>query len=69
MDVETFEEAAVTARRSRDPIAFRAAIELYSGELLPEDRYEEWAEVRRQQLRRTFLSLLIELARLCEERG
>jgi predicted ATPase/DNA-binding SARP family transcriptional activator/DNA-binding CsgD family transcriptional regulator len=69
VDAEAFEEAAATARRSREPAAYRAAIELYSGELLPEDRYEEWAESRRQQLRRTFLSLLIELAGLYEERG
>jgi DNA-binding SARP family transcriptional activator len=44
VDVEAFEEAAAVARRSQDPAAYRAAIELYSGELLPEDRYEEWAE-------------------------
>jgi predicted ATPase/DNA-binding SARP family transcriptional activator/DNA-binding CsgD family transcriptional regulator len=69
VDVDAFEEAAATARRSQDPAAFRAAIELYAGELLPEDRYEEWAENRRQELRGTFLSLLIELAGLYEERG
>jgi predicted ATPase/DNA-binding SARP family transcriptional activator/DNA-binding CsgD family transcriptional regulator len=69
VDVEAFEEAADTARRSKDPAAYRAAIELYSGDLLPENRYEEWAESRRQELRQTFLSLLVELARLYEERG
>src|SRR5215213_77325 len=69
VDVEAFEEAADTARHSKDPAAYRVAIELYSGELLPEDRYEEWAESRRQELRQTFLSLEIELARLYEERG
>ena len=69
VDVEAFEEAADTARRSKDPAAYRAAIELYSGELLPEDRYEEWAESRRQELRQRFLSLLVELAGLYEERG
>jgi DNA-binding SARP family transcriptional activator len=46
VDVQAFEEAAATARRSRDPAAYRAAIELYAGDLLPEDRYEEWAEDR-----------------------
>jgi DNA-binding SARP family transcriptional activator len=35
VDVEAFERAAASARRSRDPAAYRAAIELYSGELLP----------------------------------
>jgi predicted ATPase/DNA-binding SARP family transcriptional activator/DNA-binding CsgD family transcriptional regulator len=69
VDVEAFEKAANTARRSKDPPAYQAAIDLYSGELLPEDRYEKWAEGRRQELRRTFLSLLIELAGLYEERG
>jgi DNA-binding SARP family transcriptional activator len=51
VDVEAFEEAVATARRSKDPAAYRASIELYSGELLPKDRYEEWAESRRQELR------------------
>jgi predicted ATPase/DNA-binding SARP family transcriptional activator/DNA-binding CsgD family transcriptional regulator len=69
VDVEAFEQAAATARRSKDPAAYRAAIELYSGELLPEDRYEGWAEERRETLRQTHLRLLVELARLYEERG
>jgi DNA-binding SARP family transcriptional activator len=69
VDVEAFEEAAATARRSKDPAAYRAAIELYPGELLPEDRYEGWAEERREKLRQTHLRLLVELAWLYEERG
>ena len=51
VDVEAFEEAATTARHaSVEPQAFRAAIDLYAGELLPEDRYEPWVEERRAQL-------------------
>ena len=69
VDVEAFEEAGVSARRSRDPAAYRAAIELYAGELLPDDRYVEWAENRREQLRRHYLELLVELTGLYEERG
>src|SRR5215207_7191457 len=69
VDVEAFEEAAATARREHEPPAYRAAIELYAGDLLPEDRYEEWAEERRQELKRTFLSLLLELAAVHEERA
>jgi len=68
VDAEAFEEAAATARRSRDPAAYRAAIDLYPGDLLPEDRYEEWAEEPRRRLRETHLSLLLELARVHEER-
>ena len=68
VDVEAFEEAAAAARRSQEPAAYRTAIELYSGELLPEDRYEEWAEERRGELHKTYLSLLVELSRLYEVR-
>jgi predicted ATPase/DNA-binding SARP family transcriptional activator/DNA-binding CsgD family transcriptional regulator/Flp pilus assembly protein TadD len=69
VDVEAFEEAAVMARRTRDPAAYGVAIELYAGQLLPDERYEEWAENRRQGLRGTLLSLLGELTGLYEERG
>jgi predicted ATPase/DNA-binding SARP family transcriptional activator/DNA-binding CsgD family transcriptional regulator len=69
VDVDAFEEATATARRTGDPGAYRAALELYAGELLPADRYEEWAEGRRQELRRTWLSLHLELARVYEGRG
>jgi predicted ATPase/DNA-binding SARP family transcriptional activator/DNA-binding CsgD family transcriptional regulator len=69
VDVDAFEEAAATARRSQDPAACRAALDLYAGELLPEDRYAEWSQDRREQLRRLNLDLLVELARLHEGRG
>ena len=69
VDVEAFEEAASTARKEKEPAAYRAAIDLYAGDLLLADRYEEWAEERRSELRSTFLSLLVELASLCEGRG
>jgi DNA-binding SARP family transcriptional activator len=68
-DVGAFESAAVASRRARDPAPYRVALELYTGELLPEDRYEEWAEGRREGLRALYQELLIELARLHEERG
>jgi predicted ATPase/DNA-binding SARP family transcriptional activator/DNA-binding CsgD family transcriptional regulator len=68
VDLEVFEETALTARRSGDPAAYRAAIDLYAGDLLPEDRYEEWTEGRRENLRQLYLALLIELAGLYEER-
>src|SRR5215217_8447173 len=69
VDVEAFEEAAATARRSKDPAAYRVALDIYAGELLPEDRYEEWAQDRRQGLRRILLELLTELAQVHEHRG
>lgn len=69
VDVEAFEEATRVARTARDPAAYRAAINHYAGELLPQDRYEPWTEERREGLRRTYLSLLVGLAGLYEEAG
>jgi predicted ATPase/DNA-binding SARP family transcriptional activator/DNA-binding CsgD family transcriptional regulator len=68
VDVEAFEQAAAIAQRTKEPAAYLAAIELYSGELLPEDRYEEWAEGRRRELSETYKSLLLALAWAYEER-
>jgi predicted ATPase/DNA-binding CsgD family transcriptional regulator len=68
--VEAFEEEAAAARHAPvEPEAFRAAIDLCAGELLPGDRYEPWVEERRAQLRELYLSLLLELGALYEERG
>jgi predicted ATPase/DNA-binding SARP family transcriptional activator/DNA-binding CsgD family transcriptional regulator len=67
VDTEVFEEAASTARRHHNPAAYRLAIDLYAGELLPGDRFEEWAEERRADLRRLYLELLTELAELYRE--
>lgn len=69
IDVAAFEAAAVSARRERDLATYTRAIESYSGDLLPEDRYEEWATDRRQALRHEYLSLLLDLASLREAGG
>lgn len=68
VDVDAFVEAAGAARRARNPAAYRVAIELYTGDLLPGDLYEGWTELRREELRWVYLSLLVELAGLYEER-
>jgi predicted ATPase/DNA-binding SARP family transcriptional activator/DNA-binding CsgD family transcriptional regulator len=67
VDVEAFERAAAAARRRQETSAYRWAIELYTGELLPGDRYEPWVEERRRGLREVYLGLLVELAALYEE--
>jgi DNA-binding SARP family transcriptional activator len=69
VDVEAFKEVAATARRARDPASFGTAIDLYAGELLPEDRYEVRAEGRREELRKMHLDLLVEMAGLHEGGG
>jgi hypothetical protein len=50
VDVNAFEDAAQQARHSGSAGAHRAAMSLYSGELLPENRYEDWARERREEL-------------------
>ena len=69
VDVDVFEEAAAEARRSGEPAAYRRALELYTGDLLPRDRYEDWAEERRTGLRQEYLALLSGLSAIYEGRG
>jgi DNA-binding SARP family transcriptional activator len=66
IDVEAFESAAVRAHLHRQPEAYREALALYTGELLPEDRYEDWASSRRESLGQACLRLWLELACLEE---
>ena len=68
VDVKAFERATQEARSSRQLAAYRAAVDLYSGDLLPRDRYEEWADTRRAELLGMYLSLLLGMAVLLEER-
>jgi predicted ATPase/DNA-binding SARP family transcriptional activator len=68
-DVEQFEQAARQARSTSTPEAYQAALRLYTGELLPQDRYDDWASGRREDLQQTYLSLLIAQARLEQSGG
>ena len=58
VDAVQFEELARQALDAGDAAVAREALALYGGELLPGDRYEEWAEPRREQLQRSHLDLL-----------
>lgn len=69
VDVEAFEIAAAAAHGSGDVERHRTAIALYRGELLPEDRFDEWAGGRRQALRERHLGLLVDIAGLLERDG
>ena len=68
VDVRAFEAACAGARGASEPAPYYAALQLYTGELLPADRYEDWAASRREQVRDLYLSLLLDLARLHEAR-
>jgi DNA-binding SARP family transcriptional activator len=58
VDVTTFEELARRAISGQDAAIAREAVEHYGGELLPDDRYEDWAMERRELLRLRHLNVL-----------
>jgi predicted ATPase/DNA-binding SARP family transcriptional activator/tetratricopeptide (TPR) repeat protein len=57
VDVSRFERLAEAARAGGDRAA---AIAAYTGDLLPEDRFEEWATGRRTELRELLCELLVD---------
>src|SRR5947209_7196785 len=64
IDVDRLEHAANDARRTRRSSAYRAALAIYTGELLPENPYDDWASQRRDELSELFEELNDELAAL-----
>jgi predicted ATPase/DNA-binding SARP family transcriptional activator len=64
VDVDAFEAAAARARDKREVAAYELALDLHAGELLPEDRFEPWADARRAALLELHGALCIELAEL-----
>lgn len=67
LDVEEFEHAAAEARRVRSGTACRRALALYGGELLPENRYDDWASLERERLAGLHAELRELLAELVEQ--
>jgi DNA-binding SARP family transcriptional activator len=58
IDAVRFEQLARVAVTKRDPDAAREALAWYRGELLPGDRYEDWAADRRELLHLRRLEVL-----------
>lgn len=69
VDVSAFEEAAITAIRGDDVGECESALAIYGGELLTEDLYEEWAAMRREELRAQYQQVLMKVGRLHKDRG
>ena len=65
VDVVEFERHS----RSQTIAEVRTAMELYGGELLPDDRYAEWAESRRESLRQLHRESVARIAQDCLDRG
>lgn len=69
VDIHDFEQAVTIAQEQHDAERFRAAAELYTGDLLPEDRYEDWASAPRDAFRSTYHRILRTWARVEESGG
>jgi DNA-binding SARP family transcriptional activator len=69
VDLEDFHSAVAQARRSGDISDYDRAVAGYRGDLLPDDRYDDWATTSADSARREFLATLEELAGLLESRG
>src|SRR4051794_819667 len=62
VDVDAFEELAGKARISGDLVELRAATSAWTGELLPEDAYADWAATHRDRLDEMHLAVVTQLA-------
>jgi predicted ATPase len=64
IDIDVFRQKAERARETGSLGDYQTAIELYTGDLLPEDLYEEWAQPQRDALRSEYLELVEQYADL-----
>jgi predicted ATPase/DNA-binding SARP family transcriptional activator len=62
VDVGRFERLATQARAGGELSDLRTAVAAYTGDLLPEDRFEDWVVRRREELRETLCDLLVDVA-------
>lgn len=69
VDADDFENLAQHALQSGRMVDYAAALATYRGELLPEDRYAEWAISRREHLASLHLRVLMGTAAELEQRG
>src|SRR2546421_246422 len=69
IDVDAFAQRLAAASKGAEVGAYEEARALYEGEFLAEDRYEDWAVARREQLQNMRQELLSKVARLYEARG
>jgi DNA-binding SARP family transcriptional activator len=69
IDADDFQRLAQSALRMATVPAYEAALALYRGPLLPEDRYEDWPSERRRYLGDLHLRVLLGLAETLETQG
>ncbi len=69
IDADRFEQLAQDALRGTDARALESALAVYGGELLPEDRYEDWCAERRGYLTELHIRVLLARAEAFEQTG
>ena len=69
IDVDAFEQATAAARKSGETAALQAALALWTGPLLPEDQYAEWAADHRERLGEAHAALVALLGSRLSEAG
>ena len=75
-DVDSFSSIIKEGESKEKEKDLKAAISLYTkaadkykGDFLSEDLYAPWADIKREELKRTYINLLLKLAQLHEELG
>jgi DNA-binding SARP family transcriptional activator len=69
LDMTSFRLSLAAARRAGEVDDYRSALSWYGGELLPDDRYDDWAVGPRRELHEEYLAGLSEMAALLEASG
>ena len=69
IDADRFQQLAEQALQAGEVDACEEALALYTGELLPEDRYADWCSERRGFLAELLVRLRLQLAEAYEARG
>lgn len=70
LDADAFERAVIDARHAANPLALlQLASELYLGDYLLNDVYEDWATPRRDVLKRTWAGVQLRIAQILEGQG
>jgi DNA-binding SARP family transcriptional activator len=69
VDVDVFEQTAAAARRTGDIGALQHALQLWTGPLLPEDQYADWAIEDRERLSETHAAVTTLLGSKLFEQG
>lgn len=49
--------------------SYMQAVEMYQGDFLPEEPFEQWADIKREEVRNVYMKTLMRMAQIYEKRG